>query len=201
MSRGDRARALGTSATARGAKSGHSLLRQRQLTTLPNHHEHIRDGALVQQELPRHPSYLGRGVEGEAPHTCRPHKQAQGSADGLWNGLGRSTAPAAGAPLCGSRRRSVRSLASPADLAKACATRSARRSAVRPQRDRWYSLADRSVCDSRARPAFSSRARHAGSDAGGAHGAVCGPHLATGIGFALGFWAWGEATGWAKSQG
>ena len=135
-----------------------------------------------------------------AVHTSKPEGQRP-SADGLWNGLGRSTAPAAGAPLCGSRRRSVRSLASPADLAKACATRSARRSAVRPQRDRWYSLADRSVCDSRARPAFSSRARHAGSDAGGAHRAVCGPHLATGIGFALGFWAWGEATGWAKSQG
>ena len=127
-----------------------------------------------------------------AVHTSTPEGQRP-LADGLWNGW------AALQRLRLARHfvvrgvgAWVRSLASPADLAKACATRSARRSAVRPQRGRWYSLADRSVCDSRARPASSSRARHAGSDAGGAHGAVCGPHLATGIGFALGFWAWGE---------
>eukprot|EP00964_Phaeocystis_antarctica_P107006 scaffold71777_cov60-Phaeocystis_antarctica.AAC.2 len=77
----------------------------------------------------------------------------------------------------GSRRQSVRSQCGPADFAQTCAIRSARRSAVRPQRDRCCSLADRSVCDTRPRPAFSSFARHAGSDAGGIHGVVCGPHL------------------------
>jgi hypothetical protein len=44
------------------------------LRILPNHHEHIGDGAFVQQELTRHSSYLSRSVEREVVHTCHPIK-------------------------------------------------------------------------------------------------------------------------------
>ena len=53
-------------------------LHDRRLRTLPNHHEYIRDGAVVQQELTRHSSYLRRGVEGEVVHTCHPHNKPEG---------------------------------------------------------------------------------------------------------------------------
>ena len=48
--------------------------RGRVLRILPNHHEHIGDGAFVQQELTRHSSYLRRSVEREVVHTCHPIK-------------------------------------------------------------------------------------------------------------------------------